>query len=321
MAAKACTDDEFIRLFESVGPTRTAEQIGVSVRAVNKRRVSLETTLRRQIVAPFTNQASTRVGAQHSGRVSLEVDEGVALVCSDGHYWPGPATTAHRAFVQFCKGAHLDTPVRAVIMNGDAFDGVSISRHPPIGWEAAPTVQEEIEAVQDRLHEIETASPRGCPLVWTLGNHDGRFETRLATVAREYAKLKGFHLQDHFPAWKPAWSCWINDEVVIKHRYKGGTHATHNNTLASGKTVITGHLHSLKVTPYNDYNGIRWGVDTGCLADHEAKAFLDYTEDNPKNWRSGFVVLTFNKGRLAWPEVVHVLNETEVEFRGKVITV
>jgi len=48
---------------------------------------------------------------------------------------------------------------------------------------------------------------------------------------------------------------------------------------------------------------------------------VNYTEDNPLDWRSGFVVLTFHKGRLLWPEVVHVIEEGKVEFRGKVIEV
>jgi hypothetical protein len=87
--------------------------------------------------------------------------------------------------------------------------------------------------------------------------------------------------------------------------------------------MVTGHLHSLKVTPYDDYNGTRWGVDTGTLAAKEGEQFVDYTEDNPRNWRSGFAVLTFHKGRLLWPEVVNVRDEEagEVEFRGRTYAV
>jgi hypothetical protein len=48
-----------------------------------------------------------------------------------------------------------------------------------------------------------------------------------------------------------------------KHRMKGGIHAAHNNTLHAGTTMVTGHLHSVKVTPFSDYNGTRWDVDTG----------------------------------------------------------
>jgi predicted phosphodiesterase len=242
----------------------------------------------------------------------------VVLVASDAHYWPDRITTAHRAFVRACS----EMKPKAVIMNGDVLDGARISRHPPIGWESRPTLVDEIEACKQRLTEIISAA-KNAKFIWTLGNHDARFETRLATVAPEYAKIHGVHLSDHFPEFEPAWACWINGEVVVKHRYKGGVHATHNNAVASGKSMVTGHLHSLKVTPYDDYNGTRWGVDTGTLAAKYGEQFVDYTEDGPRNWRSGFAVLTFRNGQLLWPEVVNVRDEEagEVEFRGKVYVV
>ena len=119
----------------------------------------------------------------------------------------------------------------------------------------------------------------------------------------------------------PCWSCWPTEDVVVKHRMKGGIHATHNNTVSSGKSIVTGHLHSLKVTPYSDYNGERFGIDTGTLADANGPQFVDYLEDNPTNWRSGFAVLTFHNGRLLWPELVHALAPGAIQFRGQVIDV
>lgn len=308
------SDADFITLFEKHGAAETARRIGVHERNVQARRSRLETKIGRQIRAP---QKTTRLGSDHPGRICFNVKDGIVLVGGDGHYWPGEPSTAHRAFVQFCK----TMKPAAVVMNGDAFDGATISRHPPIGWENRPSVEDELEAVQERLGEIEAAAFKARK-VWTLGNHDGRFETRLATVAPEYARVHGFHLKDHFPHWEAAWSCWINDDVVIKHRGpKGGVHATHNNTIAAGKTMVTNHLHSLKVTPYDDYNGTRFGVDTGTLADPNGPQFLDYSEDNPKNHRSGFAVLTFWRGILMWPEIVAVFDKDHVQFRGELIKV
>jgi len=150
-----------------------------------------------------------------------------------------------------------------------------------------------------------------------------RFETRLATVAPEYAKLHGHSLKDHFPAWEACWRADINADVTVKHRHKNGVHATHTSTLWAGKTTITGHLHSAKVTAFTDYNGTRWGVDSGCLADPSAQAFVDYTEAGPLNWRSGFCVLTFKDGKLLPPELVTVWDHAKnaVTFRGEIITV
>jgi hypothetical protein len=86
--------------------------------------------------------------------------------------------------------------------------------------------------------------------------------------------------------------------------------------------MVTGHLHSQKVTPYSDYNGTRYGVDTGCLSPTTGPQF-NYLEDNPRDWRSGFAVLTWWKGQLLTPELVSVLDEAKglVQFRGEVLSV
>lgn len=313
-----CSDADFIRLFEQLGARKLSRQLGCGERSVYQRREKLEARIGRQLVAPnVPNTSGTRIGAEHSARLRFDIKNGTAIVGSDAHIWPGPMTTAMRGFVKFCKELR---PAIAV-MNGDVMDLPQISRHPPIGWENHPTVADEIEAAQEQLHKIELAVSKSCKLVWTLGNHDARFETRLATVAPEYARMHGFHLKDHFPAWSACWSAWINDDVVIKHRWKGGTGATRANALNAGKSMVTGHLHSSKVTPLTDYNGTRYGVDTGCLASPAHPAFTDYTEDSPKDWRSGFAVLTFHDGQLLQPELVQVWDDDHVQFRGKVIRV
>jgi hypothetical protein len=305
---------EFIEMFEQFGPTDTAVRLQTTERQVYRRRAGIEARTGQQIPAPDNGgKHRARSNIKHDARQHFRVSDGIVLVGSDAHYWPDIITPAHRAFVRFAK---MLKPA-AIIMNGDVFDGASVSRHPSIGWEHKPSVIEEIDACTDRLAEIENAAPKA-EKFWTLGNHDARFESRLANVAPEYARLHGVHLKDHFPHWQPCWSVWINDDVVVKHRWKGGIHATHGNTVNSGKTMITGHLHSLKVSPWTDYTGTRWGVDTGTLAAPFGEQFVDYTEDNPVNWRSGFAVLTFHEGELLDPELVRVRDDTSVVFRGKV---
>lgn len=252
----------------------------------------------------------------YPGRVALTIPNGEVLVGGDLHVWPGPASTAHRAFCKFAK----ERSPRAIIMNGDALDASTISRHPPIGWEHRPTLADELEACKERLFEIIDACPQA-KRVWTLGNHDARFETKLAQAAPEFKGIKGVHLKDHFPDWPPAWSVHINANTVVKHRMKGGVHAAHNNAVASGMHIVTGHLHSAKVTPWTDLTGTRYGVDHGMLADVWHRAFADYTEDGAKNWRSGFVVLTYKDKKLLQPELVLVVDKRTVEFRGQFIKV
>lgn len=264
-------------------------------------------------------EIAKRTSLAPKGRKVLpEFTDGIIIVGGDAHYWPGPASTAHRAFCHFIK----KLKPRVVVMNGDALDACSISRHPPIGWNHIPSVKQELEVCQERLGEIERASGKALRF-WTLGNHDARFETRLAQVAPEFKDVHGISLQDHFPNWTGCWSLFIGGVggVVIKHRGRGGAHAPFSNTVNSGCSIVTGHLHSAKVSPFTDYNGTRYGVDTGCLADPYAAAFQDYLEDSFRNWRSGFCVLTFKNGRLLYPELVSVFEDGVVEFRGELVEV
>src|SRR3546814_13516703 len=94
-------------------------------------------------------------------------------------------------------------------------------------------------------------------------------------MAPEYAKIHGVHLHDHFQLWQPAWSLWINDNTVVKHRFRNGVHAPWNNTMYAGKSICCGHLHSAKVIPFTDYNGTRYGVDTGTLAAPGGPQFVE----------------------------------------------
>jgi hypothetical protein len=53
------------------------------------------------------------------------------------------------------------------------------------------------------------------------------------------------------------------------------------------------------------------------LADPMSPTF-EYCEDSPKDWRSGFVMLSFDQGRMLMPEMIMVTDEEngEFEFRG-----
>lgn len=311
MGKAACSQEEFIALFKAHGATETAKILGVNVRNVMFRRANLERILDIVINSPKKQISHL----EYPKRLEVRIKDGVILIGSDAHYWPDIISTAHRAFVKFCK----DIKPSIVCLNGDVLDGAGISRHPPIGWKRVPTVMEEKNAIDERLDEIVSAST-GSRFLWTMGNHDARFENKLAQQAPEYNGMPGFSLKEQFPQWTHAISVWVNDSLVIKHRYKGGVHATHNNTVTSGRSIATGHLHSLKVTPFDDYNGTRWGIDSGTLADPYGEQF-EYAEDNPMNHRSGFVVLTFKNGELLWPEICRVVDEDYVDFRGELIKV
>jgi len=290
-------------------PSAVSKELGISIRNLHARRRAIESKTGELLVYKPPEHAT------HPDRYDLGILNGQIIVFSDAHFWPGQRTTAFKALLCFIT----ELQPKAIVNNGDAFDGASISRHPQIAWEKTPSIIQELKACEAALEEIEVAAGRA-KKIWTLGNHDARFESRLSAQAPQFEFVHGFHLKDHFPSWKPCWSVW-NGDTVIKHRWKGGIHATHNNTVGAGVNIVTGHLHSLKVTPYDDYRGTRFGVDTGTLADPHGPQFRAYLEESPTNWRSGFIVLTWKDGRLLWPEIVSVFDKNHVQFRGEVINV
>ena len=308
------TDEEFLRLWEEhKSPVKVARITGISERRVHSRRRNLENKLKLSL--PVGKPIHIQKARHEAG-----LTDGIAIIFSDAHFWPGIRSTAFKGLLW----AINELKPHIVIANGDIFDGSSISRHARINWSAVPNVKQELQACQEALKEIEDACEKArhhTQLIWPLGNHDSRFETRLSEAIPQFEGVGGTALKDHFPKWHPCWSCWLSDSVVVKHRYKGGVHATHNNTVAAGTTIITGHLHSLKVAAFSDYNGVRWGVDTGTLAETDGPQFIDYLEDGPVNWRSGFAVITMKNSKPLWPELVSKHAEGIIDFRGQLIDV
>lgn len=313
------TDEEFIQLWNNnPSATEISKILGITLTNVHKRRRSILKRHGIVLKSPDVRSPTFNVTIPNNGvRIEVELEKGVIVVGSDAHYWPGIVSTAHRAFVKIIK----ELKPQMVVMNGDAFDGAKISRHPVSGFEARPSVKQELEAVTDRLGEIERVCGNA-KLHWTWGNHDLRFNARIAQLVPEYEGVTGFDLTHHFPRWKFSTSIMVNNHTQIKHRLYNGIHAVYNAALKSGVSMVTGHLHSLKVTPWTDLTGTRYGVDTGSLADVWGDQFA-YTEDSTRNHRSGFAVLTFYNGKLMPPEIVEIIDEEDglVYFRGKVISV
>jgi hypothetical protein len=312
------SDEQLIDEIPKLGVRGFAKKYGADMANVNRRRRKAEmrhgTVIQTPMDAGGRPRDIVQYGAldKHPAAINLGIENGIILIGSDAHYWPGVVSAAHRAFLEFCR----EYNPKVVFMNGDAADFPTISRFAPIGWEKRPSIVDEIDNLKAMLSEIEKVS-KGARHIMPLGNHDGRFSTRLASVAPEYAKINGVHLKDHIPNWEPCWASFINKDIVVKHRIKGGIHAPRNNTLAAGLTTFTGHLHSLKVHPHNDYRGIRYGVDCGMMADPYGPQFFNYVELGPLDWRSGFILATITKGVLMWPEVVYISGKDTVQFRGK----
>jgi hypothetical protein len=319
MTKASCSEKEFIDLFKQHrSPSKVAQVLGMSERGVHRRKKRIEQSFG-IVLECNDNQGRPKFTIpENKMRCEYELKNGVIMVGSDCHYNPNYVTTAHRAFVHFIK---VLKPSMCVL-NGDLFDFAQISTHHRIGYQQHPTVQQEIEEVQNRLGDIEKVRPAGCILHRTIGNHDLRYDGKLSNVLPQYEGVKGMCLDDHLPGWSSSWSLVVNGNTMIKHRWHNGIHAVYNNILKGGMSMVTGHLHSLKVTPWTNYRGDLYGVDTGMMAAVKDDQFL-YHEDASVNWRAGWAVLTYINGHLMPPELCQVINEDEglVFFRGQLYTV
>ena len=310
------SDEEWIATWKECGSAVVmATKIGVSQRSVYNRRRSIEA--RHKIELPSVDDQrfdQLKKIAQTTGhtRRGMDIEKGRVIVFSDAHFWPDDTTTAFKALLEMIK----EFKPTAVVCNGDALDGANLSRFPRQDWNKVPTVKEELEACQYYLGEIEAVS-KGAKLFFPLGNHDQRLEMSIIANLPTFEGVHGTSLKDYFPMWQPCWSFWVNEDTCIKHRWKGGWTGGRNNAVNSGVNMITGHTHVLSSIPFNDYNGTRWGVQTGTLADPMGQQFA-YTEDTPKDWNSGFVMLSFDHSKMLQPEIIRVCGEDAVDFRGKI---
>lgn len=310
------SDEEFIAEWKKIGsPQKFATAHKMDVRSVYNRRRSIESRLQIELPTFSDDRVSIEKKiAQTEGhtRRGMDIEKGRVIVFSDAHFWPDITTTAYKALLEVIK----EFKPTAIVCNGDAFDGAGISRHPRMDFDKLPSVKEELEACQHYMGGIEAVA-KGAKLFWPLGNHDQRFTANIVNFLPAYEGVPGTSLREYFPLWQPCWSFWINEDTCIKHRWKGGWTGGRSNSLNSGVNMITGHTHALNVIGVTDYNGTRWGVQTGTLADPHGQQFA-YTEDAPKDWMSGFIMLTFDRSKLLQPEMIRVWGEDEVEFRGEI---
>lgn len=321
---KACTDAEFIATWQATkgSATEVARIIGLSIRRVNTKRRDIEAKLGQPLLSHHPRSPDRAIIGPENTYIRKDrtvIENGSLVIFTDAHIYPGIKTAARRALIKLLP----DIKPKAVVDNGDSFDGGQVSRHDRIGWDKRPTVREELDANEEFHGEVEDAA-KCDDYWWRWGNHDLRYPTRLAARVPEFEGIRGFRLEDHFQRWRFGISLTVNPDspmpLFIKHRYHGGVHADWNNVMKAGVHMFTGHDHQMTCRPFVDKRGVRYGIRGGTLSDTDIPIF-DYQEDNPSQQRSGFSVLTFHKSQLLWPQFCAVLDETHVEYMGQVIEV
>lgn len=312
MKKSTVSDKDFIAIYRASTTSKdAAETIGISLRNVMRRRRVIEEQY--GIMLNTAGMATADLQKKIETRHCMDF-EGVAVVFSDAHFWPGRMSRANKALLRVL-------PVlkpKMINANGDILDGSTISRHHRIGWQKLPKLHEELEETQQRMGEIAKAYPKALRRIQP-GNHDMRFDGYLSNIAPSMEGVAGSSLWQHFPNWEVSLSLMLNGNTMIKHRYHSSLHAPMQNAIKSGVNMVTGHLHRLHYDVWGDYKGHRFGIDTGTLCEVTGPQML-YGEDNPTPGSSGFVVLTFKKGGLLLdPEFARLREDGKVYFRGEAI--
>lgn len=299
-------------------PSRVAKLLGTNISGVyaRRRRYFKLTGKMLQTIpaqgAPRSSKGNNGLGEwdwqakapAYTPRIKMNIRDGYIVAFSDVHCWPGIRSFATDALMMVLK----ELKPKIVVANGDVLDGASISRHDPLGWVKLPRIIDELEATKSFLWEVEKITPKA-DHVFCAGNHDSRFDRRLASEVSEFEDVPGMRLQDHLKAWRFCYSLLVNEDTepsYFLHANRSGVHAPRNNVLAAGVTTFTGHLHSQKVMPHTTILEDMDGVDCGMLADRDGPQFA-YTSSRPVDWREGFAVQRYDKDGWRYPaEVMRV---------------
>lgn len=309
------SDEAFITAWRAAGgsPARISELTGIGIRQVYKRRTVLEkrhgVTLQS---VPVDGKATPYAPPAHfERRRRFEVRDGVVVVFSDAHFAPDHNTVAQDALETLCRELK---PV-VVVSNGDELDAAQLSKWPILSHHKTYSLREQLDCLKLHMDAIQRAAGPKCRLAATLGNHSVRLSRYIASVAEHFLDMPYTRLEDWIPAWPLSWTVEINTGgpgmTVIRHRNQAGM--LHLQGQKAGCHYIHGHCHKLGVHRLPTFNGVRYSLDTGSLADPDSDVF-DYAEGAP-NHCQGFAVLTFKDGKLLPPELVEVVEGTAY-FRG-----
>jgi UDP-2,3-diacylglucosamine pyrophosphatase LpxH len=190
---------------------------------------------------------------------------------------------SHHQALKFCKSlkSDFDIPNSNIYSVGDFADLYGFSRWPK-SPNAPHTINQEIELTKDRMKLWYKAFPemRICE-----SNHDQRILRKAlgadlpSQVIKSFEEIMefpdGWQMKEHFIV------CHNKGEFIVEH----GDSWTSQNGLREailhyGLCVVKGHTHiRAGVQHVWTKHQKLWGLDVGCLIDHEAHCF-DYGKFN-----------------------------------------
>ena len=317
MANRKWTDEEFIDIWKRLGsPMAVSRETGLSIRRIYTRRDALA---KKGIYLPTVDSRGHGNTAwsphvEFERRRKFEITDGVVIVFSDPHWLPDHSSVASEALIRLIR----DLKPKLVVCGGDAVDSDTVSRWDPTrGHHKRFNIREELECVREHFNALDAVLKKA-PRAWIMGNHDVRLSRFIAVKAPELKELPFLRLEEWAPKWPLSWTVEINSGgpgmTVIRHRNQAGM--LHLQGTKAGVHFCHGHLHKINVHVWPTFNGPRYSVDCGSLADPDSDGF-DYTEGAAPH-QQGFAVLTFKAGKLMPPELVHVIGG-EAWFRGATV--
>jgi hypothetical protein len=96
------TDEEFIEVWNQYNSaSQVSKALGLTIRHTHSRRRDIESKHSIVLTANDARSPTFNITIPQNGvRVNVEMDDGVIMVASDCHYYPGIISTAHKAFVK-----------------------------------------------------------------------------------------------------------------------------------------------------------------------------------------------------------------------------
>ena len=206
-----------------------------------------------------------------------------------------------------------------VVVNGDLGDFFSISdfdKNP----EQKTTLKDDKKIMREYLFDIRKAAGKEAKITYIEGNHENRLQKYLwrhpeldgmeELLLPNILGVKDKQINVEFIGadreyWKNTLGQKNIGNAVITHGdnrlngVKGGMHASYNTAKQTGRDIIIGHTHRLKMNYFTNFAQTVVGIECGCLCKIPGTA----------DWAHGFVTFETEKGKNYNYRLHHIENE------------